>query len=74
MSKSGWTPERKKRQAEMIKRWKPWEKSKGPKTLEGKSISKMNAYKHGDRSAEMINARKCQNTYWKELQRLINSL
>ncbi len=47
---NGWTPERKKRQAEMIKSWKPWEQSTGAKTTEGKDISKMNAYKHGLRS------------------------
>tara|TARA_B100001778_G_C18534253_1_gene605155 strand:+ start:568 stop:774 length:207 start_codon:yes stop_codon:yes gene_type:complete len=47
---NGWTPERKKRQAELIKGWKPWEHSTGAKTNEGKDISKMNAYKHGLRS------------------------
>ena len=35
MTDNGWTPERRKRQAEMIKNWKPWEQSTGPKTEEG---------------------------------------
>lgn len=33
----------------MIKSWKPWEKSTGPKTQEGKEVCKMNAEKHGMR-------------------------
>ena len=32
-------------QRERIKRTKPWLKSTGPKTIEGKEISKMNALK-----------------------------
>ena len=47
-----WTPEERLRQAELIKRWKPW-RSAGVKTAEGKAISCMNAYKHGGRSAEI---------------------
>lgn len=50
MSKNGWTQERRQKQSEAIKRWKPWEKSTGAKTAEGKEKSKMNAYKHGGRS------------------------
>lgn len=50
MSQNGWTPERRARQSEAIKRWKPWEKSTGAKTAEGKENSKMNAWKHGGRS------------------------
>ena len=49
MSNNGWTPERRKRQAEMIRNWKPWEHSTGPKTPEGIEVSKMNAEKHGMR-------------------------
>ena len=32
----GWTPERRARQAELIRQTKPWEKSTGPKTQTGK--------------------------------------
>ena len=35
----------KQMQRERIKRTKPWLKSSGPKTIEGKEISKMNALK-----------------------------
>lgn len=52
MSKNGWTPERRKRQAEMIRNWKPWEHSTGPKTPEGKEACKLNAEKHGMRGAK----------------------
>jgi hypothetical protein len=44
MSK-GWTEERRQKQAEMIRRWKPWEKSTGPKTSAGKERCRMNACK-----------------------------
>ncbi len=49
---NGWTPERRARQAEAIRRWKPWEKSTGPRTPEGKSISCKNAQTHGRYSQE----------------------
>ena len=42
---NGWTPERKRRQAELIQTWKPWEKSIGPKTVEGKAVVSRNAFK-----------------------------
>ncbi len=42
---NGWTPERRARQAELIRQWRPWEKSTGPKTDEGKATSSRNADK-----------------------------
>lgn len=48
-----WTLEERKVQSELIRRWKPWRRSTGAKTAEGKAISKMNAYKHGGRRAEV---------------------
>ncbi len=48
----GWTQERRKRQSQAIRRWKPWKKSTGPKTKEGKDTSSQNALKHGLRSAD----------------------
>ena len=47
---TGWTPERRKRQAELIQKWRPWEHSTGAKTPEGKKKSAQNSTKHGKRS------------------------
>ena len=44
---NGWTSERRARQAKLIRRWRPWEKSTGPKTPEGKAIASRNADKGG---------------------------
>ena len=46
---NGWTPERRARQAAQIRAWRPWEKSTGPKTDEGKARVAQNAYKGGAR-------------------------
>ncbi|MGL4667260.1 MAG: hypothetical protein ACRCWR_04955 [Saezia sp.] len=52
---NGWTPERKIKQAELIRQWQPWEHSTGAKTAEGKIKVSQNAYK---------------GSYWKELREL----
>jgi len=44
---NGWTPERRARQADLIRRWKPREKSTGPKSTEGKAKVSQNAFKGG---------------------------
>ena len=44
----GWTPERRKKQSEAIRRWKPWSKSSGPKSLPGKAIVAGNAWSGGE--------------------------
>lgn len=49
MSNNGWTPERRARQAELIRQWQPWTKATGAKTAEGKARSSRNAYKGGHR-------------------------
>ena len=41
---NGWTPERKARQAELIRTWRPWDKSTGPRSPEGKAKVSSNAY------------------------------
>ena len=51
---NGWTPERRAKQAEAIKRWKPWEQSTGPRTNAGKAEASQNALVHGLRSAEWL--------------------
>ena len=42
-----WTPEQRQRQRELIQRWKPWKKSTGAKTPEGKKRSSQNSFKTG---------------------------
>lgn len=44
---NGWNPERRARQAALIKNWKPWERSTGPRTEAGKARSAGNAFKGG---------------------------
>ena len=46
---NGWTPERRARQAELIKTWRPWERSTGPTTAAGKEKVARNAWKEGSR-------------------------
>jgi len=46
---NGWTPERRVRQAELIRSWRPWERSTGPHTSEGKARASLNAYKGATR-------------------------
>ena len=54
LKRSGWSPERRARQAELIRAAKPWSKSTGPKTGAGKTRSAANALKHGYRSRPFI--------------------
>ena len=58
---NGWTPERRKRQAELIIGWAPWAKSTGPKSPEGKAVVARNAWRGGHRQqlrelSKMLNA------------------
>ncbi len=72
---NGWTPERRKKQSELIKSWKPWEKSTGAKTVGGTEKSKMNALKHGCRSEVFRNLdtyMAAQNRMAREIRKEIN--
>lgn len=56
-----WTPERRARQSELIRRWQPWTRSTGPRTAAGKAKASRNAWKGG---------------HWqqiRELRRLLNA-
>ena len=46
---NGWTLERRARQAERIRTWRPWEQSTGPRTEGGKAVVARNAWKGGSR-------------------------
>jgi hypothetical protein len=49
---SGWTLERRMRQAQLIQATRPWERSTGPRTAEGKRRSSRNAFRGGVRAQE----------------------
>lgn len=42
-TRQSWTPERRIRQRQAIQRTRPWDKSTGPRTPEGKAIASQNA-------------------------------
>jgi hypothetical protein len=42
-----WTREERDKQSELIRGWKPWARSTGPKTSQGKTASSKNALAHG---------------------------
>jgi hypothetical protein len=44
---NGWTLERRARQAAAIQNWKPWQRSTGPRTPDGRARSSRNAYRGG---------------------------
>lgn len=52
----------------MIRNWKPWERSTGPKTEEGKEACKLNALKHGGYSAELKGLRRLLRRYALEIK------
>lgn len=57
----------------MIKRWKPWERSTGPQSAEGKAKVAQNAYKGGHRPkfrALMKEVREVLNEHQKALDTL----
>ncbi len=47
---NGWTPERRARQAALIRTWRPWEKSTGPRSADGKARTARNGFKGGHRA------------------------
>ena len=54
---NGWTPERRAKQSAAIRRWRPWERSTGPRTAAGKARVARNAYKGGTREVLRLLAR-----------------
>jgi len=50
MAARTWTAEQRQLQREAIERWKPWERSTGPKSPGGKLKSSRNPLVHGLRS------------------------
>lgn len=55
------TPEHIALRAALIRRWRPWEQSTGPKSPEGKERSAMRGFKGGERSLLRELARSLKN-------------
>lgn len=51
---NGWTPERRARQAELIRSWRPWEQSTGPRTIKGKAKASANRQKALDAARQAL--------------------
>ena len=69
---NGWTPERKARQAELIRSWKPWERSTGPRTAQGKTASSQNVQGGQERrKRELAQAQQELNAAVAKIARLI---
>lgn len=51
---NGWTAERRARQSALIRTWKPWEQSTGPRTDEGKVIASLNRQRALDAARQDI--------------------
>ena len=67
---NGWTPERRLKQSEAIRRWQPWTRSTGPRTPEGKAVSAMNRYSGGRTRDLMREVRKLLRDSDTELKQL----
>lgn len=57
LKKTGWSAERRQKARERILKNKPWEKSTGPKTKQGKNITRYNAFKKGHHSVLLPHTR-----------------
>ncbi|MFD2379321.1 hypothetical protein ACFSTJ_20095 [Ottowia pentelensis] len=51
---NGWSMERRQRQAELIRRWRPWEQSTGPRTEEGRQVVARNAWRRAAAAAAEV--------------------
>ena len=69
---SGWSLERRAKQAELIKQWKPWKQSTGPKSIEGKERVAANAWRGGHRQ-QLRELSKLVNEQVKASRELVNS-
>ena len=69
---NGWSLERRAKQAELIKQWKPWKQSTGPKSIEGKARVAGNAWTGGHR-AQLRELTKAVNEQVKAARELVSS-
>ena len=67
---NGWTKERRAKQAELIRIWRPWASSTGPKSEEGKARVAHNAWRGGHRK-KLRELTKTVNAEIREARRLV---
>ena len=66
-----WTPERRARQAELIRTWQPWAKSTGPNSPEGRQRVSRNAWT-GGHQAQLRELSKLVNAEVRASRELVN--
>lgn len=69
-----WTQKERERQAALIQKWKPWQSSTGPKTINGKCKSSKNALIHGCYSFEAKKSLRFAREIIKEYRGVLSSL
>ncbi len=69
----GWSAARRAKQAENMRKTKPWARSTGPKTERGKACTRQNALKHGHYSADMQTLRALLRTQKAFVKRALGS-
>ena len=69
----GWTPERRARQSQLIRNWKPWDQSTGPTTEEGKLKAAKNSFKGGVRE-ELRDAMRLVKGYMRKQEEFMVNL
>ena len=69
----GWKPERRARQAELIRQWKPWARSTGPQSAAGKATVSRSAFKGGD-WRELRDLTRLGNEVLREQRRILKML
>jgi hypothetical protein len=66
---NGWTAERRLQQSIMIRNWKPWDRSTGPKTDDGRRRSSQNALAHGGYKSNLKEELKMLKNFLREAQK-----
>ena len=70
---NGWSLERRARQSALIRTWKPWEQSTGPRSDEGKARTARNSFKGGHR-LELRSLVKTMNELMREHSQALDRL
>ena len=68
-----WSSERRAKQSALIRTWKPWEQSSGPRTPEGKAKASRNAWT-GGHWAMMRELSKLVNSEVRQARELVEAL